>query len=114
MVKRAWSPMIPCAENYENCMVTSCPFGANAPKAVIILKTKGKERRFSRAKAVRVLITSRLRESMEIGKVRDKLSSDMQDRESTGQFSLWLFMAYKRGLTIARRENSPGLSDPRA
>jgi hypothetical protein len=62
------------AESYGNRMVTSCPSGAYAPKAVIILKTKGLMRRFSRAKAVSILITSRLQESMEIGNMHDKLS----------------------------------------
>ena len=61
------------AENYGTCRMTSCPFGANTPKAVIILKTKGQERRFSRSKAVMILITSRLQESMKIGKAHDKL-----------------------------------------
>jgi hypothetical protein len=54
------------AETYGDFMATSCPSGANAPKAVTLLKTKDRKRQFSCTKAVRILKKSRLQKSMEI------------------------------------------------
>ena len=65
--------MILFAEIYGNRTVTSCPFRANDPKAENLLKTKGRKRRFSFAKAENILKKSQLSKTMEMQNVGDKL-----------------------------------------
>ena len=66
--------MILFAKTYRNFMATSCPSGANDPKAARLMKTKDQKRQFSFAKAATLLKQSQLQKRVGIRNLGDKLA----------------------------------------
>ena len=65
----------PPSLTYSDCVATLRPPTAQTPKADNILKTKGRERDFSPAKAENMLKESRLREIVRTPKQPDKMTA---------------------------------------